>query len=73
MQVLLLFVYQVYQLFFQDKKDNNKRNLIGIKSDLKNKGFYEVINFPFTSIENESSITLDNPLDSNKKNLRREN
>jgi len=52
------------------KKDNNKRNLIGIKSDLKNKGFYEVINFPFTSIENESSITLDNPLDSNKKNLR---
>ena len=52
------------------KKDNNKRNLIGIKSDLKNKGFYEVINFPFTSIEKESSITLDNPLDSNKKNLR---
>ena len=52
------------------KKDNNKSNLIGIKSDLKNKGFYEVINFPFTSIEKESSITLDNPLDSNKKNLR---
>ena len=52
------------------KKDNNKRNLIGIKSDLKNKGFYEVINFPFTSIEKETSITLDNPLDSNKKNLR---
>jgi phenylalanyl-tRNA synthetase beta chain len=52
------------------KKDNNKRNLIGIKSDLKNKGFYEVINFPFTSIEKESSIKLDNPLDSNKKNLR---
>jgi phenylalanyl-tRNA synthetase beta chain len=35
-----------------------------------NKGFHEVINFPFTAIEKEGSITLDNPLDSNKKNLR---
>jgi len=52
------------------KKDNNKKNLDSLKSGLKNKGFYEVINFPFTSIEKESSITLDNPLDSNKKNLR---
>ena len=52
------------------KKDNNKKNLDVLKNDLKNKGFYEVINFPFTAIEKESSITLDNPLDSNKKNLR---
>jgi phenylalanyl-tRNA synthetase beta chain len=52
------------------KKDNNKLNLESLKSGLKKKGFYEVINFPFTSIEKESSITLDNPLDSNKKNLR---
>lgn len=52
------------------EKDNNKLNLESLKSGLKNKGFYEVINFPFTSIEKESSITLDNPLDSNKKNLR---
>ena len=52
------------------EKDNNKKNLDSLKIGLKNKGFYEVINFPFTAIENESSITLDNPLDSNKKNLR---
>ena len=52
------------------EKDNNKKNLDTLKSGLKNKGFYEVINFPFTSIEKESSISLDNPLDSNKKNLR---
>ncbi|MDC1470189.1 phenylalanine--tRNA ligase subunit beta [Gammaproteobacteria bacterium] len=52
------------------EKNNNKLNLESLKSGLKNKGFYEVINFPFTSIEKENSITLDNPLDSNKKNLR---
>ena len=52
------------------EKDNNKKNLDTLKSGLKNKGFYEVINFPFTAIEKESSISLDNPLDSNKKNLR---
>tara|TARA_B110000003_G_scaffold245168_1_gene254769 strand:+ start:1257 stop:3155 length:1899 start_codon:yes stop_codon:yes gene_type:complete len=52
------------------EKDNNKKNLDSLKIGLKNKGFYEVINFPFTAIEKESSITLDNPLDSNKKNLR---
>ncbi len=52
------------------EKDNNKKSLDSLKIGLKNKGFYEVINFPFTAIEKESSITLDNPLDSNKKNLR---
>ena len=33
-------------------------------------GFSEVINFPFTANEEEKSILIDNPLDSNRKNLR---
>lgn len=33
-------------------------------------GFTEVINFPFTSTKEEGSITIDNPLDSNRENLR---
>ena len=33
-------------------------------------GFSEVINFPFTADEDEKSISIDNPLDSNRKNLR---
>ena len=33
-------------------------------------GFSEVINFPFTEKEEEKSILIDNPLDSNRKNLR---
>ena len=33
-------------------------------------GFSEVINFPFTAIEEKGSILIDNPLDSNKKSLR---
>jgi phenylalanyl-tRNA synthetase beta chain len=52
------------------EKDSNKKSLYNLKNGLKNKGFHEVINFPFTAIEKENSISLDNPLDSNKKNLR---
>ena len=33
-------------------------------------GFSEVVNFPFTEKEEKKSIVIDNPLDSNKKNLR---
>ena len=33
-------------------------------------GFSEVINFPFTATEEDKSIFIDNPLDSNRKNLR---
>ena len=33
-------------------------------------GFSEVINFPFTEKEDKKSILIDNPLDSNRKNLR---
>ena len=35
-------------------------------------GFYEVINDPFSLISSDSTITVDNPLDSNKKFLRTE-
>ena len=33
-------------------------------------GFYEVINFPFVNNDKDSSIKIDNPLDSNRDNLR---
>jgi Phenylalanyl-tRNA synthetase beta subunit len=41
-----------------------------ITSFLVNNGFLEVINFPFTANEEKNSILIDNPLDSNRKNLR---
>ena len=49
-------------------RDNEK--ITFIKNTLKNQGFFEVINFPFTSINKKHSILLDNPLDSSKNNLR---
>ena len=52
----------------RNKKTIDKKVLL--KNLLVNNGFHEVINFPFTSIHNTNSITLDNPLDSNKKNMR---
>ena len=41
-----------------------------IESFLIRNGFSEVINFPFTSTKEEDSVTIDNPLDSNRENLR---
>tara|TARA_B100000963_G_scaffold335212_1_gene329140 strand:+ start:5026 stop:6939 length:1914 start_codon:yes stop_codon:yes gene_type:complete len=41
-----------------------------LKNYLINNGFSEVINFPFTENKNEKSISIDNPLDSNRSNLR---
>ena len=61
----------------ESKKINLKKN-IKIQDDrpslianflIKN-GFTEVINFPFTSLSNENSIKIDNPLDSKRKYLR---
>ena len=50
---------------------NDNINHIGkVKSFLVQNGFLEVINFPFTSINDKKSITIDNPLDSNKSCLR---
>ncbi len=54
------------------KIDRNKEDkILSIKNALIENGFYEVINFPFshTKIENKS-IAIDNPLDSNRRNLR---
>jgi len=41
-----------------------------IANFLVDNGFSEVINFPFTASEKKKSIRIDNPLDSNRKNLR---
>lgn len=41
-----------------------------IESFLTSNGFTEVINFPFTSIKEENSIIIDNPLDTNRENFR---
>ena len=41
-----------------------------IKGFLINKGFYDVINFPFSKIRGTDSILVDNPLDSNKPYMR---
>tara|TARA_B100000242_G_scaffold261231_1_gene206966 strand:- start:5807 stop:7696 length:1890 start_codon:yes stop_codon:yes gene_type:complete len=55
-------------------KKFNKNN-ISEKADflrrfLSSKGFNEVINFPFTQSKFSESISIDNPLDSNKSNMR---
>ena len=42
-----------------------------IKSHLADKGFYEVMNYPFNELGDSSSISIDNPLDSNKSFLRK--
>ena len=49
---------------------HKKDKIFFIKDFLIKNGFSEVINFPFTAIEEKESIFIDNPLDSNKKSLR---
>ena len=49
------------------KRENIEHKL---KSFLVNSGFCEVINFPFTHIQGNDSVLLDNPLDSNKPYMR---
>ena len=41
-----------------------------LKDYLINNGFFEVINFPFTENKNKKSISIDNPLDSDRSFLR---
>ena len=48
----------------------NKNKISMIEDFFTNNGFSEVINFPFTASEEKESIFIDNPLDSNRKNLR---
>ena len=40
------------------------------RKHLINNGFYEVINFPFTSSQDATSIKIDNPIDKNKSFIR---
>ena len=49
---------------------NNEGKVAKLESLLVKNGFYEVINFPFTSDKERESINIDNPLDSNRNNLR---
>tara|TARA_B100000900_G_scaffold415115_1_gene443866 strand:+ start:2585 stop:4483 length:1899 start_codon:yes stop_codon:yes gene_type:complete len=49
---------------------NHEGKVAKLESLLVENGFYEVINFPFTSFKERESINIDNPLDSNRNNLR---
>lgn len=51
-------------------EDNTKNKANYIRQNMIAHGFYETINFPFTSNKYDGSYILDNPLDSNKKYLR---
>ena len=54
----------------QIKQDHKKDKVSLIESFLVKNGFSEVINFPFSSIKESSSIVIDNPLDSNRESFR---
>ena len=47
-----------------------RNNLSDIRNEMIMEGFTEVINYPFSPYKKSSSITVDNPLDSNKGFLR---
>ena len=52
----------------------NKSNIHDLENKLRffllDEGFYEIINSPFVGSDSSNSISVDNPLDSNKKYLR---
>ena len=52
------------------KLDKSEDDVNRLKNYLIKNGFSEVINFPFTANEEKKSISIDNPLDSNRNNLR---
>ena len=52
------------------KLDESGDDVNRLKNYLINNGFSEVINFPFITNQEEKSISIDNPLDSNRSNLR---
>lgn len=47
-----------------------RKHADNIKLFLANEGFFETINYPFVHNENNSSIKIDNPIDSNKPFMR---
>ena len=57
-------------LEIKNNLNENINHIYKVKNFLVQNGFSEVINFPFTSIKDKKSITIDNPLDSNKGHLR---
>lgn len=57
-------------LEIKNNLNENINHIYKVKNFLVQNGFSEVINFPFTSIKDKKSITIDNPLDSNKSHLR---
>jgi phenylalanyl-tRNA synthetase beta chain len=54
----------------QNVANNHGNKAAKLESLLVNNGFSEVINFPFTPNKEKESINIDNPLDSNRNNLR---
>ena len=50
--------------------NQDEDNVAKLESYLVQNGFSEVINFPFASKKQKGSINIDNPLDSNRNNLR---
>ncbi len=50
-----------------DKSSDNENR---VKNHLIKNGFSEIINFPFTKNQEGKSISIDNPLDSNRNHLR---
>ncbi len=50
--------------------DKNFNNVNRLRNYLIKNGFSEVINFPFIKNEDKRSISIDNPLDSNRNSLR---
>ena len=65
---------QIKPVKFEAKlnKSNEDKNENKLKQFLKNKGFYEVINMPFVKNSKDSSLIIDNPLDSNRNSFRSE-
>ena len=59
------------EIFIPKGKKSNKHDLENnLKFFLLDEGFYEIINSPFVGSDSSNSISVDNPLDSNKKYLR---
>ena len=50
--------------------NNDEVKVSKLESFFVKNGYYEVINFPFTSNKEKESINIDNPLDKNRNNFR---
>ena len=54
----------------EDRSTSKYLNEYNLKAFLIDNGFIEVINSPFCSINSSDSIRIDNPLDTNRENIR---